>query len=130
MAKTRMGFVSNSSSSSFIIGYKDGVSLKDAIERFLESHQKEMIQMIGECECVEYSECSKNFEHIESNDEKVSLLKKTLLEQLENRFKYTKKLDNWNLFSEEISNDEETLWRMFLSIISDYRDDNIYIQSF
>jgi hypothetical protein len=124
MAKYRFGFVSNSSSSSFIIARTKDCTQKD-IETMLRNHLQEVKDFVNGD--LEYCEDSNEFENLNTEEEKIELAIKKLASEFNNLSK-DMTLDNWLVTAEEFGNESGNMLALFVyDCLYDCDDEKIKI---
>lgn len=123
--KVRTDFVTNSSSSSFILAMKDGLTDGDILAVLDEDKILGFIE-----EVIEYTDYAEDFESLEDDDKKIDLFKEKFVEEFREMISYgtPMKLDEWNVYATVLGNEDGDLLGNYIYGYGGVKDtDNIKI---
>jgi hypothetical protein len=125
--KTRIGFVSNSSSSSFVLAIRNDCTLDDIKKEILKD-KKSLIDFAAED--LEYMDESEDFKELEDEELYIALAE-TISKKFLNNFKTCINLDSWKVIALEAGSEDNPLLESYVySYLSNLDTDKIKIESF
>jgi len=122
--KIRNGFVTNSSSSSFILAIREDCT-KDDIKNYLEPLKDNIKSTILDF----YDYCDNDYEKDLSDIDKVKLVYEEIMSTLYHDIKtHGVKLDNWYAWSNRFSNEDEIEGTVFYNCIDNINEEKLKVK--